>query len=75
MYGPLSFDTRYQNAHITWQDKYPASRFPVLAFTGAPAVFPVEKENVELQQYFQYNDEWVQGAKDWIKENLPKGSN
>ena len=75
MYGPLSFDTRYQNAHLTWQDKYPASRFPVLSFTGAPAVFPVEKENVEIQQYFQYNDEWVQGAKDWIKENLPKGIN
>ena len=73
MYGPLSFDTHYQKAHLAWQDKYPPSRFPALAFTGAPASFPVQKENVELQKYFQYNDAWIGKATQWVKQNLPKG--
>jgi len=73
MYGPLSFDTYYQKAHLSWQEKYPPSRFPALAFTGAPASFPVQKENVELQKYFQYNDDWIGKATQWVKLNLPKG--
>ena len=48
-------------------------RFPVLAFTGAPASFPVQEENVNLQKYLMHNSKWINKAKLWIKNNLPKG--
>jgi len=73
MYGPLSFDVHRQNDVDKWITKYPASRFPVLAFTGAPASFPVQEENVKLQKYLVHNSKWINKAKHWIKDNLPKG--
>eukprot|EP00088_Acartia_fossae_P040583 TRINITY_DN4226_c0_g1_i1.p1 TRINITY_DN4226_c0_g1~~TRINITY_DN4226_c0_g1_i1.p1 ORF type:complete len:387 (-),score=60.51 TRINITY_DN4226_c0_g1_i1:166-1326(-) len=73
MYGPLPLDVHHQAAEEKWQDKYPASRYPALAFTGAPATFPAQKENIHLQKYFVYNEVWMQKAKNWIKANLPKG--
>jgi len=73
MYGPLSFDVHRQNDVDNWMTKYPADRFPVLAFTGAPASFPVQEENVNLQKYLMHNSKWIKKAKLWIKNNLPKG--
>ena len=33
-----------------WKEIFPASRYPVLAFTGAPGAFPVEEKNVQNQK-------------------------
>jgi hypothetical protein len=34
-----------------------ADDFPVLAFTGAPAPFPVQAENIPVQKYLVWNQE------------------
>ena len=73
MYGPLSYDVYHQNAGKAWNQKYPATQFPVLAFTGAPASFPVQQDNLNLQQFLVYNDGWKDRADRWIKSNLPRG--
>lgn len=47
--------------------------FSVLAFAGAPASFPVQLENRELQRYLKWNKEMSQAANTFIKTKLPKG--
>ena len=49
-YGPLHYDVHYTNVAEDWNDRFPVSKWPVLAFTGAPAPYPVQKENVELHK-------------------------
>ena len=39
-----------------WNTKYPPSKFPVLAFTGAPGAFPVSEHDVHLQKYLKWSD-------------------
>lgn len=73
MYRPLSYDVHHQNAGQQWSQKYPSSEYPVLAFTGAPASFPVQKDNVHLQKYVKFNKEWESKTADWIKDNLAGG--
>lgn len=45
----------------------------VLAFAGAPASFPVQLENRDLQRYLKWNKEMSQAANSFIKTKLPKG--
>lgn len=33
-YGPLHYDVHHGNMTKQWQERYPADKFPVLAFTG-----------------------------------------
>jgi len=71
-YGPLHYDVHYTSVADDWMKKYPASKWPVLAFTGAPAPYPVQKENVELQKYLKWNPALMKRAEDFISQ-LPKG--
>lgn len=73
MYKPLSYDVHHQGAGEQWRSRYPPSNYPVLAFTGAPASFPVQQDNVHLQNYIQFNHKWELHANHWIKNNLPRG--
>lgn len=41
---------------------------------GAPASFPVQKENVGLCQYMEWSDEISSEADEFIKYNLPNGA-
>lgn len=44
-----------------------------MAFTGAPASFPVQLENKYLQKCVEWNDEMTDKAKNFIRQSLPKG--
>ena len=72
-YGPLHYDVHHTAIAAEWGERYPAEVWPVLAFTGAPASFPVQKENVGLQRYFEWSDEVMERARGFIKENLAGG--
>ncbi|XP_023309654.2 GDP-fucose protein O-fucosyltransferase 1 [Lucilia cuprina] len=73
-YGPLHFDVHHSNMPERWNERYPASQWPVLAFTGAPASYPVQNENRLLQQYLKWNHKFRTLAADFIKNSLPKGA-
>ncbi|XP_014662495.1 PREDICTED: GDP-fucose protein O-fucosyltransferase 1-like [Priapulus caudatus] len=68
---PLFFNT--QDVHIldAWQEKFPAATHPVLAFTGAPASFPVTEENRHLHRYLQWSKKFDKESDVFIEENFP----
>lgn len=74
-FSPLHYDAWHTPGLIEkWQSKYSADEWPVLAFTGAPASFPVQKENIALQKYLIWTEEMQTKAMDWVKSTLPKGA-
>jgi peptide-O-fucosyltransferase len=54
-YGPLGFDLSFEDHKLGWLQNYPAEKYPVLAFTGAPGAFPVLERHVGLQKYLQWS--------------------
>ncbi|XP_071119062.1 GDP-fucose protein O-fucosyltransferase 1-like isoform X2 [Haliotis cracherodii] len=54
-----------------WVDRYPASKYPVMSFKGAPASFPVKEEHVHLQKYLQWSEMMELEALDYINKNFP----
>lgn len=74
-FGPLNYDTVHApNMIEKWQKKYPAEIWPVLAFTGAPAAFPVQEENIALQKYLIWTERLQTKANHWIRSTLSKGA-
>lgn len=72
-YGPLNYDGHNNIMMEKWKQKYHFTDWPVLAFTGAPASFPVQKENLHLQKYVQWNDNVVKRATLFIKNHMAGG--
>ena len=50
--------------------RYTADKFPVLAFTGAPAHFPVERHHVGLQKYLEWSENITEQVDKFIEENI-----
>ncbi|CAH1368326.1 GDP-fucose protein O-fucosyltransferase 1 isoform X1 [Tenebrio molitor] len=73
-YSPLHYDTYHHDMAKQWLDRYPPNKWPVLAFTGAPASFPVQFENRILQQYLEWSNDISRKADDFIKNTLPPGA-
>jgi peptide-O-fucosyltransferase len=73
MYAPLHYDVYHRNAATEWEERYPPEKWPVLAFTGAPASFPVQLENRELHRFLQWSDPIAKAAHDFIYTQLPNG--
>lgn len=73
-YGPLHYDIYHHNMSTKWNEKYAPEKWPVLAFTGAPASFPVQFENRELHRYLQWSESVQKEAQTFIKQKLPKGA-
>ncbi|XP_013394458.1 GDP-fucose protein O-fucosyltransferase 1 [Lingula anatina] len=69
-YGPLYYDSHRTSTAKAWHKKYPVSRYPVLAFTGAPASFPVNKEDVYLHKYLKWSKGIQSKADEFIKKNI-----
>lgn len=73
-FGPLSYDVIHRGMDVVWNTKYPPEKWPVIAFTGAPASFPVQAENVYLQKYLKWSDKIDKKANEFIKRFLPRGA-
>lgn len=74
-FAPLHYDTWHDKSLIDkWHANYPASDWPVLAFTGAPASFPVQKENIPIQKHLIWTEKMQLEATNWVKTTLPKGA-
>lgn len=73
-FGPLNYDVHHGMSVTQWQDRFPAYDFPVLAFTGAPGSFPVQRENAALQRYFRFSTAVTKAAKDFIAKSVPRGA-
>ncbi|XP_044015725.1 GDP-fucose protein O-fucosyltransferase 1 [Aphidius gifuensis] len=73
-YGPFHYDVHHTNIANEWKKKYPSVDWPILAFTGAPASFPVQHENKYLQKCVVWNDEIQNKAKNFIKMTMPRGA-
>ncbi|KAL1124708.1 hypothetical protein AAG570_001332, partial [Ranatra chinensis] len=74
LYGPLHYDIHHTDIAVKWAEKYPPEKWPVLAFTGAPASFPVQKENKDLQRYLSWSDNVATEADTFVKSTLPRGA-
>lgn len=70
-YSPLHYGTSKSDVR-EWNEKYPPDDFPVLAFTGPPAAFPVSEHQVKLQKYVKWSDKYATAAEDFISENIPE---
>ncbi|KAF6040537.1 O-fut1 [Bugula neritina] len=68
-YGPLSYTESDRSA---WRSRYPANDWPVLAFTGAPANFPVSDEDAKLHKHLVWSDVIASSAQAIINNHLPK---
>lgn len=54
-----------------WQERFPPSKYPVVALKGAPAPFPMKPENWELHKYLQWSDEIIHQGQKYIQDNFP----
>jgi peptide-O-fucosyltransferase len=70
-YHPLGYDPTFPNHRQDWDSRFPADKYPVLAFTGAPGAFPVAERNVRLQKYLKWSDAINQEADKFIQEFKP----
>ncbi|XP_058460287.1 GDP-fucose protein O-fucosyltransferase 1 isoform X4 [Malaya genurostris] len=74
-FGPkLNYDVYHHDMANKWNQKYPANVWPVIAFTGAPASFPIQSENRELHKYLKWSINIENAALDFIRNSLPKGA-
>ena len=53
--------------------RYPADKHPVLAFTGAPANFPVQQGHVALHKYLQWSKDYEAKRDQFIHDNIEEG--
>ncbi|KAF7283466.1 hypothetical protein GWI33_000549 [Rhynchophorus ferrugineus] len=73
-YGPLHYDISKDIDLKMWTNKYPPGKWPVLAFSGSPASFPVSLENRGLHKYLIWSDDVMKKANDFIRAKMPKGA-
>lgn len=73
LYSPLHYDLKEAHMASGWNERYPPSKYPVLAFTGAPASFPVKREYIPLHKYLRWSEEIEIKAKIFIQKHFPQG--
>ncbi|XP_074654626.1 GDP-fucose protein O-fucosyltransferase 1-like [Tubulanus polymorphus] len=60
----------YESDLHKWQKRYPASEYPVLAFTGAPGRFPVSRQNAKLHKYLIWSNYIQRLAQEFIRKHV-----
>ncbi|CAF0708677.1 unnamed protein product [Brachionus calyciflorus] len=60
---PLSFSD-----YELWKSKFPADKYPVLAFRGAPASYPIKKDDRINQRYIVWSDSIISEVDSLIKK-------
>jgi peptide-O-fucosyltransferase len=63
------YDLDYLN-YDQWKKEFPAEKWPVLAFKGAPANFPILPEHRTYQKYLQWSDTIDRQAMTYINNTL-----
>ncbi|CAD5118937.1 DgyrCDS7612 [Dimorphilus gyrociliatus] len=72
-YGPdLYFASENNYDKKKWLERFSYKKYPVMAFTGAPAQFPVVKHYIPIQKYVEFSDEISKLAKEFINKYLEK---
>lgn len=72
-YAPLNYDVYNRNMVSKWHEKYPPSKWPVLSFVGAPASFPIQKENIGIHKYLKWSEEIDNLANSFINNRIKPG--
>ncbi|KAK7473705.1 hypothetical protein BaRGS_00035032 [Batillaria attramentaria] len=70
-YSPLYFGTQSPHEMRAWRERYSPDDYPVLAFVGPPAAFPVQEHHVKLHKYLKWSDKYETKAADFINDNIP----
>lgn len=71
-FGPLNYDVNDGDMAYRWMDRYTSEKWPIIAFTGAPANFPVKSENRYLHKYLLWSKQIQQAAQQFIDESIGK---
>lgn len=69
-YGPLHFNTHDKQNAKNWAERFPVDKFYVMAFSGAPASFPVREEDANLQKYLLWSENINNKADKFIQNNF-----
>jgi len=73
-YAPLNHDVHHHHGMAAkWREAYPPSEWPVLAFVGAPASFPVQRENVQVHRYLKWSDAVNGPANAFVRDRIRPG--
>lgn len=70
IFGPLYYDTHSPSKMHEWIVKYRPDKYPVLAFVGPPAPFPVTSHNAKLHRFIQWSDQYKYKAEEFILEHF-----
>ena len=62
----------YESGKQVWDETFPPAENIVLAFMGAPASYPVHKDNRHLQNYVEWSDEINVKTKQFITDKLQR---
>uniref|UniRef100_A0A0B7A674 GDP-fucose protein O-fucosyltransferase 1 n=1 Tax=Arion vulgaris TaxID=1028688 RepID=A0A0B7A674_9EUPU len=71
IFGPLFYDIQMTTAVAEWTETYPSKDYPVLAFVGPPAAFPVSQYHIKLQRYVKWSHNYSKLADEFIQQNIP----
>lgn len=73
LHAPLLYDTvRVPDLSRKWSKRYPADKWPVIAFAGSPAPYPVLPENAGLQRYFRWSEQVLERGR-LLRQRLSPG--
>ncbi|XP_014770257.1 GDP-fucose protein O-fucosyltransferase 1 isoform X1 [Octopus bimaculoides] len=69
---PLTFDVSNHFERDRWLNRFPASKYPVLAFVGSPAPFPAREDTLHLHDYIKWSTYIEKAADNFIMETIPE---